>query len=159
MIPMLQHFRLPDRRDAQGRARGFTLIELMIVVAIIAIIAAVALPSYFGSVRKSRRADAIARISQVQQAQERWRANNATYGTLANAGVPSTVAGGYYTLSVANNTAVAYDVVAQASGAQVSDTNCVFMRAQYASGTITLSSGPTNAYGNAAAANNRCWNR
>jgi len=141
------------------RGRGFTLIELMIVVAVISLLAAIALPSYQGMVRKSRRADAITRISQVEQAQERWRANNATYGTLANTGVPATVTGGYYTLSVANNTAVAYDVIAQASGAQVSDTNCVFMRAQYATGTITLSSGPTNGFGNGAAANNRCWNR
>ena len=138
---------------------GFSLIELMAVVAVISILAAIALPSFFDVVRKSRRADAITRVSEVQQAQERWRANNATYGTLANTGVPATVSGGYYTLSVANNTATAYDVVAQASGAQVSDANCVFMRAQYATGTITLSSGPTNAFGNAATANNRCWNR
>ena len=134
----------------------------MIVIAIIGVIAAVALPSYQGQVRKSRRADAITRIAQVQQAQERWRANNAAYGTLANVGVPATVAGGYYTLSVAGTAATTYQVVAQASGPQISDTNCVFMRASYGTvtpGSITLESGPTNGYGNSAAANNRCWNR
>ena len=85
------------------RNRGFTLIELMIVVAIIAIIAAVALPSYFDSIRKSRRSDAISEIARVQQAQERWRANNvANNATLTGAGglglQSATTSESYYTL-------------------------------------------------------------
>jgi type IV pilus assembly protein PilE len=150
--------------------RGFTLIELLIVIAIIAIIAAVALPSYQSQVRKSRRADAIARIAQVQHAQERWRANNATYTTAmstappAGLGIAATTAGGYYTLSVAGpanpaSAPFAYDVIAQASGAQASDTNCAFLRSRYENGAITLASGPSSAFGNSEAANRRCWNR
>ena len=131
----------------------------MIVVAVIALLAAVAMPAYFDSIRKSRRADAITRISELQQAQERWRSNNATYGTLVQTGVLATVTGGYYTLSVANNVASGYEAVAQASGSQIRDTNCVFMRATLAVGNIALTSGPTNAFGNAASLNNRCWNR
>lgn len=138
---------------------GFTLIELMIVVAIVAVLAAVALPAYQDSVRKSRRADAITRIAELQQAQERWRANNATYGTLANTAVAATVTGGFYTLSVNTNTATAYNAVATATGSQLRDTNCLFLRAAYSAGTITLGSGPNNTFGNATAANNRCWNR
>ena len=47
---------------------GFTLIELMIVVAIVAVLAAVAYGSYLAQVRKARRSDAIALLSAIQQA-------------------------------------------------------------------------------------------
>jgi type IV pilus assembly protein PilE len=140
-------------------ASGFTLIELMIVVAIVVVLAMIALPAYTEQIRKSRRADAITRIAQVQQAQERWRSNNATYGTLVQIGVPASVGGGHYTLSVADITAAGYRVVAQATGAQAGDTACVFLQSTLAAGTIATASGPTSAVGNPAAANSRCWNR
>lgn len=53
------------------RSAGFTLIEMMIVVAVIALLAAIALPSYQESVRKSRRADAKAALVQLAQFMER----------------------------------------------------------------------------------------
>ena len=46
--------------------RGFTLIELMIVVAIVAVIAAIAIPTYTEQVRKGRRADAARAVGQLQ---------------------------------------------------------------------------------------------
>jgi type IV pilus assembly protein PilE len=76
------------------RAWGFTLIEMMVVVAIIAVVAAVAMPSYLSQVRASNRSTAIATLSQIQQAQERWRANCPCYAgslTAANSGCPATV--------------------------------------------------------------------
>ena len=54
------------------RQRGFTLVELMIVMAIIAVIAAIAIPSYQDSVRKSRRADAKNKLLEVAKEEERW---------------------------------------------------------------------------------------
>ena len=54
------------------RARGFTLIEVMIVVAIIAILAAIALPSYNSYLRKGRRADAQAFITDVSSRQQQY---------------------------------------------------------------------------------------
>jgi type IV pilus assembly protein PilE len=145
--------RLAFRRS---RAVGFTLIEVMVVVAIIALLATIAVPSYLDHVRKGRRADAITRI---QQAQERWRANNAAYGTLADLGVSATNADGFYSLSVSSNTAASYQILATATGAQSSDANCRFMSLTMSGGNMMFASGSTSSVANAAAANKQCWNR
>ncbi|MDV7393712.1 type IV pilin protein, partial [Arthrospira platensis SPKY1] len=58
---------------------GFTLIEVMIVVAIIAILAAIAYPSYQEQVRKSRRADAKVSLLDAVQRQERFFTVNNQY--------------------------------------------------------------------------------
>lgn len=81
------------------RPSGFSLIELVIVVAIVGILATIAYPSYRDYVIKSRRSDAMAMLTQAQLAQEKYRANNTTYGTLANIGVPATTTDSHYTLS------------------------------------------------------------
>lgn len=52
--------------------KGFTLIELMIVVAILGIIAAIAYPSYQDSVMRSQRADALTTLSRLASEQERF---------------------------------------------------------------------------------------
>lgn len=143
-----------NHQSAHLRGRGFTLIELMIVVAIVAVIAGVALPAYFDSVRKSRRADAITALNQIAQAQERWRANNTTYTTvLTNAGLDvAAPSSGYYTLAVTGNTGTAYTATATAAGAQLKDTRCTSLTLAMSVGTITYTS-----TGSATA--NQCWNR
>jgi len=62
-----------------GKAAGFTLIELMIVVAIVAILAAIAYPSFADQVRKSRRAQAKADLLELAQLAERYRTVHNTY--------------------------------------------------------------------------------
>ena len=61
------------------RPRGFTLVELLIVVAIIGILAAIVYPSYQDSVRKSRRADAKAVMAEAAQFMERFYTENFCY--------------------------------------------------------------------------------
>jgi type IV pilus assembly protein PilE len=66
---------------------GFTLIEVMIVVAIIALIVAIAYPSYLEHVARSKRAQAQAAIMKTLQLQERFYTVNGTYAT--NAQLPT----------------------------------------------------------------------
>lgn len=58
---------------------GFTLIELMVVVAVVAILAAIAIPSYQEQVRKSRRGQAQADLVELAQRAERFHTVNNTY--------------------------------------------------------------------------------
>lgn len=92
--------------------RGFTLIELMVVVIIIGIISAIAYPSYTQYIRKARRAEAKSMLQEIQLVQERYRANNNTYGTLTNLGWSKTLT--YYDLDINPNTASTYTIKASA---------------------------------------------
>jgi type IV pilus assembly protein PilE len=135
---------MSSKRDSSG----FTLIELMIVVVVVAVLSAIALPSFMDSIRKSRRAEAVASISAIEQAQERWRANNTTYAansvlsTAAPGGLgqPSTTENGRYTLAMSGNTETGYVVTATAvtTGSQASDkegsTSCATL-------TVTVTNG------------------
>lgn len=90
------------------QAKGFTLIELMIVVAIIAILAAIALPAYNEQVRKSRRAEAARFAGEMQLNLERWRAENPSYANCVVVGCgsgtyptsPDVTASPFYTVAI-----------------------------------------------------------
>jgi type IV pilus assembly protein PilE len=58
---------------------GFTLVELMIVVAVVGILAAFALPSYMKEVERSRETEGQALITRILQNQERYYTENLTY--------------------------------------------------------------------------------
>lgn len=95
-------------RNYAKKNRGFSLIELMIVVAIIAIIAAIALPAYQRYALRSRRVDGKELLMRVAAAQERFYTNFNRYATNPLTGATSlglaTLASerGYYTIASAN---------------------------------------------------------
>ncbi len=62
-----------------GKKTGFTLIELMIVVAIIGVLTLIAWPSYQDYVNKGKRAEGKSAVAQATQAMERYFTNNNTY--------------------------------------------------------------------------------
>ena len=113
--------------------KGFTLIELMIVVAVVAILAAIAYPSYQEYVKRARRAEAQSLLNEAAAREERWRAQNGSYMTdgtatgIAKLKLPHVdrSENGYYTLGiavVANDGG--YTLQATRAGAQTSDRRC-----------------------------------
>ena len=111
--------------------KGFTLIELMVVVAIVAILAAIAVPAYQDSTRKANRADAQISLSRLSTLQERYyfRTNQYTgdfsdlLSGLANNTTSITSDEGYYTIDL-TATASSWSMTATATGSQAEDAEC-----------------------------------
>ena len=108
-------------------AQGFTLVELMVVVAVIAIISAIALPLYNGYIQNSREAVLVNNISTIEVFQEDFRLRTGAYLTAAadeaaitaaidwesNGDAPGT------TYSIAAGPAGSYEVTATSDGVSV----------------------------------------
>jgi type IV pilus assembly protein PilE len=127
----------------QTRARGFSLIELMITVLIIAVLAAISLPIYQNHVVKTRRAAATACLLEMGQFMERYYTTNLTYvGAALPASTCRNDLAPFYTIALDGAaTAAAYGVTATAVGTQASrDTTCGNLGLNQA-GTRSVSSG------------------
>jgi type IV pilus assembly protein PilE len=144
------------------QSKGFTLIELMIVVAIVGILAAIAYPSYQEQIRSSRRGDCAGALAGLANAMERFYTMNNTYEGAADVatGAPDPALLGYpatcpvdggtatYDLTIAA-TASTFTVSAAPTGAQTGDT-C---------GTLTLTNTGTKGVTDASAGKTwqDCW--
>src|SRR6187455_662049 len=129
MNPTVRFTRSPSAPGVR-RNTGFTLIETMVTVGIAGVLSSIAYPSLEGQVMRARRTDALVALMQAQLAQERFRANNASYGSLASAGA-----------------------------GQARDTRCRHLRLALADATLTYASGSDATTANGADANRACWSR
>lgn len=112
-----------NRIDGSGKVGGFTLIELMIVVAVIAILASIAYPSYADSVRKGKRGQAKADLMELAQLAERYRTVNNTYKDFSLPFTQTPREGGTasYAITLEADTADTLLLKAAAKGAQAKD--------------------------------------
>lgn len=142
-------------RHLPKKQHGFTLIELMIVVAIVGILSAIAYPSYAEYIRRGHRADARAGLLQAQQWLERASTATGVYPT----SLPTTLtwagdATKRYTIDFqAGNTNAAFTLIAtrKASGAQATDRCGDFTVTNTGTrSAVNLGSGITAA---------ECWNK
>lgn len=85
-----------------AREKGFTLLELMIVVVIIAILAALAIPAYGRYAIRAHRVDGQELLLRMANAQERWYANHNKYGANTDLGFANPAISDKQYYSVAN---------------------------------------------------------
>ena len=114
----------------ETNTKGFTIVELMIVVAIVAILVALALPSYQQFVRKANRGEAQQLLMNYANNQEIWRANDSDYATSAEIIPPTHDKYTFYRRATGNTcandntlSATNYSLVACPIGDQANDTD------------------------------------
>ena len=111
--------------------RGFTLVELLVVLAIVGVLMSIAIPSYSTYKLRSNRADGLAILNEIMQAQERYAADRGVYTTnltqLGYNAAPAS-ADGFFIVAAANcpgvpSLADCVLLTATAQGGQTADNN------------------------------------
>jgi len=141
------------------KQNGFSLVELLIVIAIVGLLAAVAFPSMRDHMFSAKRSDAYASILEVQLEQQKLRSTCRFYGgaigaaNVCGAAVADTVVAGltdskegFYELALSDASGNSYTITATAIGSQANDSDCP---------TITLAVNNANPDGLKTPA--QCW--
>jgi type IV pilus assembly protein PilE len=134
-IESILHPRRPCAQPRRASVSGFTLVELLVVVAIVAIVARFAIPAYTASIYKAHRSDAKTALLDLAAREERYFTQYNTYSSTASAlgygastTFPVNLPGGSattdYTLTVSAASATAYTLTATPAGSQADDTIC-----------------------------------
>ena len=157
IIDVAQPRRFTVRPASKRAQRGFTLIELMFSVTIAGFLSSIAYPAYQGTVQKVRRSDALVALMDLQMAQERFRTNNAAYGSLSDLRARETSPAGHYRLDVQTPSDAGFVALATAAGSQRSDAACGVLKLTVDGANVSYASGSDGNVGNDGAANKRCW--
>lgn len=108
------------------RFRGFTLVELLIVVVVVGILAAIAYPNYRDYVARGKRNEARAALLQIATNQERWYLNNNQYTpNLDDVGVNALTGSGTYAIAITSATADNFTATATYQNADAEAGRCL----------------------------------
>jgi type IV pilus assembly protein PilE len=143
------------------RARGVTLIELLITVAIVSIIAAIAIPSYNTYILRTHRTEAKSALLSMAAGEERFYSTQNVYTAVptqlgyTGGAFPINVGSNYYSISMTagptaatTTTQAAYTLTATAINGQVADTACA---------TFSVDQSGTQTATGSATASVDCW--